>query len=49
MDWRSVVMKIKTSLSILLVLWLGADSLNAQTAPESALLILAKRTTRSYR
>jgi len=42
MDWRSVVMKIKTSLSILLVLWLGADSLNAQTAPESALLILAK-------
>jgi len=35
-------MKIKTLLLILVVLLLGARGLNAQTAPDSALLILAK-------
>ncbi len=35
-------MKIKTLLFIVVVLWLGACGLDAQTAPESALLILAK-------
>jgi YVTN family beta-propeller protein len=42
MRWRSMVMKFKTLLFILVVLLLGARGVNAQTAPDSALLILAK-------
>jgi YVTN family beta-propeller protein len=36
-------MKIKTLLLILAALLMGADGLNAQTAPDNALLILAKK------
>jgi YVTN family beta-propeller protein len=42
MRWRSMVMKFKTLLFILVVLLLGANGVNAQSAPDSALLILAK-------
>jgi hypothetical protein len=47
MRWRSMVMKFKTLLFILVVLLLGASGVNAQSAPDSALLTpLPKRTTR---